>query len=721
MKRKPIFLRLTAGALAAALLASCAQSAETAPAVTVVKDQPLGADCAWINSSVDGAIGADTATDVNTDFYTAINRDWLLQPLPAGQDEANAYTELDAQFTANYKQLLQMSADDLSGLDTALMSSDTLAHIQQLVHKMLDLGGDTASRNSLGAEPLRPFLTSIENISTMDELTAYFGNANGQNLFNIQLTPFSLQEPIGESSTGFYTVLIEPAAALGLLNHEPSPGLAGLFDRYRRDNASLVKYELKQLGYSGSDINKILKACYRFEQKLARCLPTSEQLNSGSYYTYGDRSKSYSRAGLDALTGDYPLGVILDALGMGHSSSYTAPAVTQLREVGLLYNADNLNDIKAYLEVQTILQAASLLDETSAAKAAKAHSPGTSDADDEDGTAPVDAELAALAAPYDAYVTPYLGDALQQMYLAHFCTATQKEQLRALTEQVAGGVGTMLYLAPWADEDTYNKAMEKLDAVDFRVLYPDAMTDYSSLDLSECSNLLEAAAVLNRFNRAQDAARIDQSAQGAWDITQAEALAPSVQYERTTNTLTVTAGTLATDTLFSGGKSVSENLGGMGLLIAHELMHGFDAAGAGYNASGKAAGWWSGEEQAAFAERCQKLNDYLATLPMTDADGNTVTPDTEEIIADMGGMKALLSLAWDIPDFDYDAFFRSCAAAMRAHRTPEAEAQTIADGQPCEALRLDLTLVQFVDFPNTYFPQEGDGMYQTEAQQCLMW
>ena len=87
----------------------------------------------------------------------------------------------------------------------------------------------------------------------------------------------------------------------------------------------------------------------------------------------------------------------------------------------------------------------------------------------------------------------------------------------------------------------------------------------------------------------------------------------------------------------------------------------------------------------------------------------------------MGGMKALLSLAWDIPDFDYDAFFRSCAAAMRAHRTPEAEAQAIADGQPCEALRLDLTLVQFVDFPNTYFPQEGDGMYQTEAQQCLMW
>ena len=53
----------------------------------------------------------------------------------------------------------------------------------------------------------------------MDELTAYFGNVNGQNLFNIQLTPFSLQEPIGESSTGFYTVLIEPTAALGLLNH----------------------------------------------------------------------------------------------------------------------------------------------------------------------------------------------------------------------------------------------------------------------------------------------------------------------------------------------------------------------------------------------------------------------------------------------------------------------------------------------------------------------
>lgn len=50
-----------------------------------------------------------------------------------------------------------------------------------------------------------------------------------------------------------------------------------------------------------------------------------------------------------------------------------------------------------------------------------------------------------------------------------------------------------------------------------------------------------------------------------------------------------------------------------------------------------------------------------------------------------------------------------------------AGAQAIADGRLCEALRLDLTLVQFVDFANTYDTQPGDGMYQTEAQQCLMW
>ena len=47
--------------------------------------------------------------------------------------------------------------------------------------------------------------------------------------------------------------------------------------------------------------------------------------------------------------------------------------------------------------------------------------------------------------------------------------------------------------------------------------------------------------------------------------------------------------------------------------------------------------------------------------------------------------------------------------------------QALADGRLCEALRLDLTLVQFTDFANTYDTQPGDGMYQTEAQQCLMW
>ena len=751
MKKSPLGLRLAAGLLAAGLLAGCSSEAVKNAAAEalekyaapVEKNQTIAEDSKWINSSIDGAIDADTPTNMKDDFYTAINKDWLLQPLPEGTTSAGMFEDVGEQYSENVEKLISMQADDTTGLDPEVMSADTLIHIQTLVHKLVDTASNMDARNAAGAEPLRPYIEKIKSISTLDELTDYLGSTDGSNPFGLQLTYFTMDAPIDDDIADNYTVMFQPTALLALGNVSQYDGVGGSGLASYKYNTQLFRYELQQLGYTEEQVNSLLTDCYRFEVKLAYYLPTNDDVQSVDYWN--ENNHVYDRAGLQELAGSYPVTEILDDLGVGNSETYTVSEPLQMEEIGRLYTQANLEQMKAYFIVHTILQAQDLLDETTSEMAddftrqtSSQIALPTSDTDDpEDPENPDDPdggdEPAATPEPedstnplaqyYDSYVNKYMLDAYQQMYIAHYCTAAAQRNIKAMATEIINTFSQVVDETDWMSDETKAAAHEKLSAMGLHVLYPDKLIDYSTLSFDDCSNLVDIIAKINVFDTAQQAAKVNQPVDRSnWDMTKIPTMMVNAMYLMNDNSINICAALLSTEDFYSENNTYEENLARLGTVLGHEVTHGFDTTGYLYDKNGRYKSWWTSEDQYAYDTRANKLIRYYSSLtPVSRGSFLNGSVVSGEAIADMGGMKFALRIASQQPDFDYDAFFRAYAEMWRSHCTYTVEMLNSNDSHPTGMLRTNVTLMQFDEFEKTYDIQAGDGMYLAPEDRITVW
>lgn len=749
MKKSPLGLRLAAGLLAAGLLAGCSQetmlSAMQQYLPEVQKNQTISDDSKWINSSIDGAIDADTPTNLKDDFYTAVNKDWILQPRPEGEDTEDAFTNVAKTYSDNVEKLISMQADDTTGLDPEVMSAESLTHIQTLVHKLVDTAADTDARNAASAEPLRPYIEKIANISTLDNLTAYLSSTDGSNPFGLQLTYFTMDAPIADDIADNYTVMFQPAALLALGKKVQYSDIGRNGMAYYKYNIDLFQYELGQLGYSEADIEELLTRCYRFETKLARCLPDDDDLNDVEYFNKNNHV--YDRAGLEALAGNYPITTILDGLGVGGSDTFTVLDTLQMEEIGYLYTQANLEDMKAYFIVQTVLQAQDLLDDTTADMAAdldrqisdsQTVATDDSDTDNTDDTDPTDNSTGddpstmvtepegstnPLAPYYNNYVSKYMSDAYQQMYAAHYCTAAEKESIRAMANEIINAFSQVVTESDWMSDETKAKAQEKLSAMGLHILYPDKLIDYTSLSFDDCNTLVDIIGKINAFTATQAAGKVNQPVDRSnWDMTVIPTMMVNAMYLANDNSINICAALLSTDDFYGEDNAYEVNLARLGTVLGHEVTHGFDTSGYKYDKNGRYKSWWTTEDQYAFDVRANNLEKYYNSLtPVSRGQYLNGSVVSGEAIADMGGMKFDLRIATKQADFDYDAFFRAYAEMWRCHRTYFIESMYSTDSHPTGMLRTNVTLEQFDEFDKTYDIQPGNGMYLPTEDRITVW
>ena len=729
MKRKPLLLRLMALALAALMLTGCSQAEMMgrleklgAFMPDVPKNRTISKDSMWIDSSIDGSIDADTPTNVKDDFYTAVNRDFLLEPLPENTTSVDLGSFIGDPFYDNLKALYSISPEDTEGTDPEILAPEKLLHIQELVNYLFTQGEDSEGRAADGVEPLRPYLEKIEGISSIEELTSYFRNDDGQNLFFLQLAPFMVTAPYTDRGGKNYTVMILPQAMLSLPVQSDYVDASPEGFAYALYNREILNSVLGRLGYSNAQINSLLAGCYRFECKLARCLPSEYDVQDISYLTENDAV--YSREELDELSGNFPLGTILDACGLGNSETYTVPCKIQLEEIGKLYADKNLSDIKDYLKVQTVLNAVTLLDDETNALAEEAKrqvekKPKTAS----DDSTEEEQQEAAQQTIFTRFVSPYLSDAFQQMYVAHFCTAQQKADLTEMTLNIQKAFRQTLEDSDWLGEETRAEALAKLDNMGLHVLYPDTLIDYTSLSFDGCENLLDAIARINRFDMDLQTGLVNQEVDRSnWDLTMIPTITVNAMYNPMDNSINILAGFLASDEAYGTEKTIEENLAGIGSVIGHEITHGFDTTGYAYDQDGHHRMWWTSEDRLSFDTRAADLIRFYSGLaPVTDNDYLDGSHLSGEAIADMGGMKSALTVAKSIPDFDYDLFFRSFAKLWRTHDTYMAELMASTDEHPLAMLRVNVTVSQFDEFQNTYNIQPGDGMYVAPEKRILVW
>lgn len=648
---------------------------------------------AWVNSDLVGTVSADAKIRPQDDFAASINGEWIASAkIPAGRSSISSFSELGDELDAQMKSLLT---------DGSLTS-----HEAQLVQSLYSVVTDWDTRNALGVEPVAPYMSAIERITSLDEMTDFLtGDA-----MDLGLSLFSVSTSADLDVPTEYTVGIDSTSLCLGDADEYNNGMTDLGQLYYMLYHDTAVYLLSRLGYTEDEAEDVMEGCLTFEALCAAHeLPRSAQYEADFYERINN---AYDRAGLEKLAGAFPLLEMLDAYGYGASAKYLLPEPDWLGAMGGIYTEKNLEEMKDYLKVRLAVGSCAVLDREAYdryVEISNAVNGITGTEDDE--TAAYNVVAALLEGP------------MNNLYIEKFCSEKTRKDISEIINEVIAHYRVMLGEEDWLSDEMRAGAVEKLDSMTVRAAYPDKLDDYSALELSGAADggtYLDAVIAVNRFAREDDLrhvnAKVDPEEWGM-AVNQVNAF-----YDPQDNSINIINGILG-GVFYNENASREENLGGIGVVIGHEISHAFDTSGSQFDKDGALKNWWTDADRAAFNDRAAKLIAYYdGIVPYEGADNYSGAQVQTEAIADMGGLKCMLAIAADDPDFDYDLFFRSFAAIWRKQGTREAELQLAkTDPHPLSYLRVNVTLQQFEKFHDTYDIQPGDGMYLAPEERIAVW
>ena len=195
----------------------------------------------------------------------------------------------------------------------------------------------------------------------------------------------------------------------------------------------------------------------------------------------------------------------------------------------------------------------------------------------------------------------------------------------------------------------------------------------------------------------------------------------------TENSINVFAGICGGD-FYQADWPLEKKLGGVCMVVGHEITHAFDDIGATFDKDGNYKDWWAEEDKAAFGERVEKLKAwYRNFVPAPELSDEPYGEEGAEriggeAISDLGSLKCLLSIAAKQENFDYEMFFTQLAIIQKNARYAAAELPTLAnETHPVEYSRCNVPLSNFEKFHETFGVQEGDGMYTAPADRITVW
>ena len=272
-----------------------------------------------------------------------------------------------------------------------------------------------------------------------------------------------------------------------------------------------------------------------------------------------------------------------------------------------------------------------------------------------------------------------LGEALGQLYVAREFPPEAKARAERLIYNLKQTLGERLSELEWMSPETRKEALKKLEAIRVKIGYPNRWRDYSGLALKDdvyVKTVLAAKAFDSRYELAKIGKPVDRD---EWHMT-----APTVNayYNPNLNEIVFPAGILQPP-FFDARVDDAVNYGAIGMVIGHELTHGFDDQGRKYDAAGNLRDWWRPEDELRYKERAAQVAKQYGGYVV--ADGQTINGELTlgENIADLGGLKiayvALQKILKEQPQPKIDGFtpaqrfFLSYAQVWRGQIRPEAQ------------------------------------------------
>ena len=630
------------------------------------------------------------------DFYLHVNGEWLKHTvIPPMADRLDGLSEADQQVQV---RLQQITAEAVKHQKDGRANRD-----EQNIAALSACAQDRAGREKAGLGKLSAMLQAVEGASTPQdyaEVMAAISRKTGQAgmLGSFQVRPDPLTNQI-------YTVWVNPPALAFPRPVLADPANEALFVLYR----SYVRDMLELYGHEPSAAEHEAAELFALQQRFAMKSIAAEQHDPGAAALYPwaekDMGELYRSIDIEPVlrTGG------LEAVPEKQNWYVGSPA--DIRLAAAQFTPERLPVLKSYAIIQLLHNYSSCLPAAYAQlnarymeqlKGAAAPEPMTQQAQER--------------------CWELLGEAYGRQYAARYFPEKVGSQVLQYAEDIRAAFRNRLVKADWLGKSTRTKALAKLDAMTVKVgaprEWPAWLDTMTVLPPAQGGNFIDAALAVGQQRRTIELDLIGKTfQQGGWGDMLPQTV--NAEYDPADNSITFPAGILQLP-IYDPAAPAMQNLGGLGMIIAHEITHAFDSSGAHYDAQGRLRNWWTYTDWQAYLKRQQKIIQYYERYRLPDGSQADGKRSVQENIADLGALACLTDLAAD----DREALqqlYSSYARIWREKLTPAGFQRERLGVHLFGGIRVNAVLSATDGFYEAFPVTPADAMYVSPEDRVRLW
>lgn len=641
-----------------------------------------------------GTVQAQEPVSERDDFYLAVNGPTLAEKKIEPTEPS--WSWFKEQSLKNTK-ILEQELHEISAKEGSYAKGTPEQKIADLYRCAVDM----ERRDATARQHLQDVLAPVRQAGTTDELTQALlqvREVSGASVF-VDYTADRMPDSL------CYAARIVPAGTILSkyeLEKEPQPGAWQAYKKYIAD-------VLTEAGCPEEEAARQAEAIFAMEQSWAPVMLSSEERND-----FAVLNTMYTRKEIEAFMPHMDGRRLLSSWKLTKEKKLFLADAAYLQKLDKAYVQDNLPLLKSYAVFRIM-----------------------------DGFAPyADRRLRDLQRSYTQYrfgieksrsdeetasrmVQALLPYEFGQIYMKDHCSPDAVRDVTAMIDKIRGVYRERLLKNDWLGEDTKKEAVGKLDAL--RVFVggpaaddkpiiedmPDVVSEEDGGDL--LSNIMHNAVLV------QD--QVHQLIGTDFDPDKWYAFQPqdvNAAYIPANNSITIPAGIL-NPPFYSPDASYGANLGGIGVVIGHEISHAFDPNGSQYDKDGNMKNWWTAGDYAMFQQKAAAFAPYYSRYEVGEGLYENGALVANEAIADCGG----LSVATEIAGGDENTLrdlYRSFAAIFASKMTPQLLLQSVqTDPHPIMQARVNGALSATDSFYEAYDVEDGDGMYVAPEQRVKLW
>ena len=652
----------------------------------------------------------DTTANLADDFYQYACGGWMANnPLDA---EHSRYGAFDV--------LAENALENINGIiDSVSKNENEAGSLADKIAMLYNIGMDSVRLQEQGAAPLMPYLEEINALKTREDIWAEVLKMHRRGnhvLFGV----------FGEADKDDASMCIAWAyqSGLGLGDRDYYLLDEGNNKNIRKGYVELMEKEFAMAGYdklSGKKADKLAQNVMAFETRLAKAMNTKLQNRDpqGTFNRY--TVEEAATLAPNILWKNY-----FETMNiMEGMQSFNIAQPKYFEEVSRVLKDADIETLKAYFAWHEISSAASYLSDDFVNANFEFYGKLMSGRE----------QNRPRWKRVTSTVEGAMGEALGRLYVERYFPAEAKARMETLVQNLIDALGQRIDMAEWMTDSTKANAHAKLSTILVKIGYPNKWRDYSGLEIKDDSyyanvvrsNEFDMAYMLSKINKPVD--------RDEWQMTPQTV---NAYYNPTTNEICFPAAILQPP-FFNMEADEAANYGAIGVVIGHELTHGFDDQGRQYDENGNLNDWWSEEDAKNFDANKQTLIEaFNNCIALDDPELGKMNGNGEltlgENIADNGGLhvsylamqNAMAKKQVNKNEMDgftpEQRFFLAYAAVWASNIRPAAALQlTQMDVHSLGRNRVNVALPQITEFVEAFGIKEGDGMWLAPEKRAKLW